>query len=569
MTTSKSELHTINSVHSALGHEPARVHTRPSQDGRLHREPEQGEGDEDAELHHDSNDNSNKNPNLGGSGPTVKTISKLSPFGALISRTLPNYKGPYPVGVFDIELPVENPRSIGSFKHKTIHASQPGFQLDTVLFSVFYPADAPKMDMNKVVWFPKLSQTVNGFLKMARRTSWYYKALAYPIAAAAIYGTTFPAISEAPLRKPPKANQQWPLAIFSHGVGCSRLFYSSICGELASRGYVVCAIEHRDGTGPSSSIKLDNGVIKELDFLNWQDLDWPEIPADQQPDNDTRLRKDQLEMRCGEIKEVISIMKRINQGDPVIQNAIKSPHFDWERWGPKWNAINTNKPVMVGHSLGGSVGLLAASLTDTFEFRSLVVMDPACQRIEPWNSSIPCPLLVINSEEYTLSSDYERLQRIAKTASSPPIYSITGSNHPSFSDVGLIVPQMINKWIGLTCDADEVLDNTMDIMLSFLRESHQPMRTKTQMIREWQGPLTKPMGEPGIIHWHPVGDETLAGQKSANGTGQNNAEEGEEFDKRVDSIDEGRERFDGSIDAKIILGDTEEAMKKRDELVES
>lgn len=221
---------------------------------------------------------------------------------------------------------------------------------------------------------------VNGFLKMARRTSWYYKALAYPIAAAAIYGTTFPAISEAPLRKPPKANQQWPLAIFSHGVGCSRLFYSSICGELASRGYVVCAIEHRDGTGPSSSIKLDNGVIKELDFLNWQDLDWPEIPADQQPDNDTRLRKDQLEMRCGEIKEVISIMKRINQGDPVIQNAIKSPHFDWERWGPKWNAINTNKPVMVGHSLGGSVGLLAASLTDTFEFRSLVVMDPACQR---------------------------------------------------------------------------------------------------------------------------------------------------------------------------------------------
>lgn len=215
---------------------------------------------------------------------------------------------------------------------------------------------------------------------MARRTSWYYKALAYPIAAAAIYGTTFPAISEAPLRKPPKANQQWPLAIFSHGVGCSRLFYSSICGELASRGYVVCAIEHRDGTGPSSSIKLENGEIKELDFLNWQDLIWPEIGLNEQPDNDTRLRKDQLEMRYNEIEEVINIMKKINNGDSVIQNAIKSPNFDWDRWGPNWNAINTNKPVMVGHSLGGSVGLLAASLHERFEFRSVVVMDPACQR---------------------------------------------------------------------------------------------------------------------------------------------------------------------------------------------
>lgn len=132
------------------------MHTRPSEDiNRLHREPEEGE-----ELHTDEKDNAQTSPTAGGSGPTMKTISKLSPFGALLSRTLPNYKGPYPVGVFDIEIPVENPRSIGSFRHKTLHSAQPGFQLDTVLFSVFYPAEAPKMDMNKVVWFPRLSQTV-------------------------------------------------------------------------------------------------------------------------------------------------------------------------------------------------------------------------------------------------------------------------------------------------------------------------------------------------------------------------------------------------------------------------
>lgn len=214
---------------------------------------------------------------------------------------------------------------------------------------------------------------------MARRTSWIYKAIAYPIAAAAIYGTTFPALNEAPLRKPEKANEQWPLAIFSHGVGCSRLMYSSICGELASRGYVVCAVEHRDGTGPSCSIRLDNGTVKDLNFLNWQDLIWPNLPQDEQPKDDTTLRHDQLELRCAEIEEIIDIMRRINHGDPVIQESIKSPNFDWERWGPAWNAINTNKPVMLGHSLGGSAALLAAGDPERFRFRSVVAMDPACQ----------------------------------------------------------------------------------------------------------------------------------------------------------------------------------------------
>jgi platelet-activating factor acetylhydrolase len=386
----------MSTENSAVGHEPSRVHTRPSEDTERSRQSQ------DDELQKTPSTPITPTP---GPGPGLKTISKLSPFGALLSRTLPSYKGPYPVGVFDIEIPVEEPRSIGSFRHKTLHAANPGFSLETVLFSVFYPAEDPPADASKVVWFPKLAQTVgrlssnvdiikhahslnscmfviqvNGFLKMARRTSWYYKALAYPIAAAAIYGTTFPAVAEAPLRKPSKTNQQWPLAIFSHGVGCSRLMYSSICGELASRGYIVCAIEHRDGTGPSSSIRLEDGTIKSIDFLDWKDLEWPDIPPTEQPENDTRLRKDQLEMRCAEVAEVIQIMKKISLGEPVVQTSIRSPHFDWDRWGPAWNAINPNKPIMVGHSLGGSAGLLAASYQDAFTFRSLVVMDPACQR---------------------------------------------------------------------------------------------------------------------------------------------------------------------------------------------
>lgn len=65
--------------------------------------------------------------------------------------------------------------------------------------------------------------------------------------------------------------------------------------------------------------------------------------------------------------------------------------------------------------------------------------------IEPWNGDITCPTLVINSEEYTLSSDYPILQKIAKTAPTPPVYSISGSTHPSFSGEHPCCAYSLNK----------------------------------------------------------------------------------------------------------------------------
>jgi platelet-activating factor acetylhydrolase len=84
--------------------------------------------------------------------PKLHEIPRRSPFGALLSRTLPKYGGPHDVGVCDIEVPVER-RTFGTFVHKEMHEKAAGLTLDTVLFTLFYPCEHQE-NPSPVVWFP-------------------------------------------------------------------------------------------------------------------------------------------------------------------------------------------------------------------------------------------------------------------------------------------------------------------------------------------------------------------------------------------------------------------------------
>lgn len=96
--------------------------------------------------------------------------------------------------------------------------------------------------------------------------------------------------------------------------------------------------------------------------------------------------------------------------------------------------------------------------------------------MEPWNSSIREPLLVINSEEFTNGPEYGQLTQMSKTASSSTIFSIAGSTHPSFSDVHLILPAFINRRTGLKVRAETVFDVAIPAIELFLDGKYNELR---------------------------------------------------------------------------------------------
>ena len=118
----------------------------------------------------------------------------------------------------------------------------------------------------------------------------------------------------------------FPLIIFSHGMGDFHTAHSALCGEYANHGFVVAALEQRDGSGAPTLVNhsgpgLANRVEREtkrnvdkdhdaekkdddvVDFIFPKDN-----PMDTRPGNprgvDGELRMAQLELRSMRAKDM-------------------------------------------------------------------------------------------------------------------------------------------------------------------------------------------------------------------------------------------------------------------------
>ncbi len=78
---------------------------------------------------------------------------------------------------------------------------------------------------------------------------------------------------------------------------------------------------------------------------------WPEL--EEQPTDDTKLRHEQIKLRVAEVEAVVDIMQKLSRGEKPLRSSINSPDFDWDRW----RMVDCSRPIMAGHSLGGSAAV--------------------------------------------------------------------------------------------------------------------------------------------------------------------------------------------------------------------
>ncbi|KAI0402343.1 PAF acetylhydrolase [Xylaria palmicola] len=412
----------------------------------------------------------------------------------LFASPLPMYTGPYPVGSIDIESPVSPPRVVDPTRFKSSHKN--AFELETALFTLYYPAAHGKSLHERHHWIPKpISVTAKGYAKFARISNCFTNALFTGALRTIAGGIKIPAKVDAPLAElaPPVASYPdtrqsqelqkvasierdgHPVIVFSHGMASSRTDYTHYAGELASRGFIVAMLEHRDGSCPGSVMKRHGKPDEARLTFKLSEVESPEGRALSAEE----FNRAQLLFREAEIEEVVRVLRQIDNGEgtEVFKDNTRKEGKLLHEWAGR---LNVEEMIMAGHSFGatGALQALKGGPTEKRPFIGAVVLDPGKQSGK-FNDDVRVPLLVVHSNSWSskYSVFYGRahfdvvrnlVEENIKRGNPSWFMTSLGTSHPSVTDAPILEPTLLSWTTGAKINVHEGLRQYVHLSEDFL-----------------------------------------------------------------------------------------------------
>ncbi|KAF5387725.1 hypothetical protein D9615_000551 [Tricholomella constricta] len=274
----------------------------------------------------------------------------------------------------------------------------------------YYPADISKTTRKGLDWLLRpVKESLYGFAKFTSIPHWMLWPIVYMFGAL-IKASMIPVYPNAPLARPGEAistdkggveDEQWPLVIFSHGLGGSRTAYSQICSRLAASGKVVLALEHRDGTGCAcvTRVRENDGTYQYKPIFYYKEddviLDDTIVSDDPTP---LPLRTDQLQFRREEIYTAYHTFSQFLQKENNCSSeleTIDNSQIDYNSWSFV-NPVSGRGPVcfdanvtLAGHSFGGCTVLSILSTNPPPEYTRVPITHALI--LDPWLDPLPSP----------------------------------------------------------------------------------------------------------------------------------------------------------------------------------
>lgn len=275
---------------------------------------------------------------------------------------------------------------------------------------------------------------------------------------------------------------KFPVLVFSHGISGNRLCYSTFCAALASYGYVVAAVEHRDRSSSWT-------YYLEIDPNTGNVVEKP-VMMDKFPDGEQefKARNKQLHKRAVECVRTLHVLEELNLGqcggveyDSRGGKIIHGHEFDWSQFK---NRLDISKAGVMGHSFGGAAAVAAAAFST--DFQTSVVLDGWFYPIESsLYSKTTQPALLLNASKWQWSENVKRMRKMDHTSSEKIMITIKDIVHQSFSDFAFLKPGYIGRRFNLQGDLDPLhtAEAILEIIVTYLKQCFNGERA-SESLRE-------------------------------------------------------------------------------------
>ncbi|KAM5286409.1 platelet-activating factor acetylhydrolase isoform 2-T2 [Hipposideros larvatus] len=265
---------------------------------------------------------------------------------------------------------------------------------------------------------------------------------------------TTPASWNSPLR----TGEKYPLIVFSHGLGAFRTIYSAIGIDLASHGFIVATVEHRDESASATYYFKDQSAA-EIGKKTWLYLKTLKKEEEEVP-----LRNEQVHQRAKECSQALNLILCV---DCETKNVLDL-EFDIKQLK---DSIDRNKIAIIGHSFGGATVIQA--LNDDQRFRCGIALDawmlPLAEEVL---SNFSQPLFFINSERFQYPANIIKMKKCDSPGKERKMITIRGSVHQNFADFTFATGKVFGFMFTLkgTIDSYVAIDLSNKASMAFLQK---------------------------------------------------------------------------------------------------
>ncbi|MBN6056770.1 hypothetical protein JYK22_32885 [Nonomuraea sp. RK-328] len=224
----------------------------------------------------------------------------------------------------------------------------------------------------------------------------------------------------------PAADGRFPVVLFSPGLGGVRTQNTAWAEELASRGYVVAALDH---PYDSAVVTLADGRVIRT-----------RVAATGDPAEDDRRAAAWTAVRAADLRFVLTRLGRLDRGEDPDPLAARRDGGG-EAAGSLAGRLDTGRAAVTGHSLGGAAALMAAR--EDPRFAAVIDIDGYPRDPAPGPYHQPALALVHDIEPGQERDYLDRLTRVLglSTASGYRL-TVPGSAHLTFTDAPLFLPPL-------------------------------------------------------------------------------------------------------------------------------